>query len=339
MIEKTMDRPSRRIRRLLAPAFAVSMIIGLAPAPIADAAPRSAVTVETAASYPRYGQTSTAVRKLQTKLIAIGYLKAELNGGYFGSKTKAAIQRVQRRYGLADTGRLNAATVTAIDKAVRAATGPSTWYHKETIGKSANGRSIVAYRAGEEGKPVVMVVATMHGEENFGQYAARGLLEGKKIEDVDLWVVPVLNPDGLAHDRRWIEGHVDLNRNFPTNWVRRANSGPRAKSGAETKAIMRFLNRVDPQYLVSWHQPLHGVDSDSAKNKGLMRRLAENLDLPKKPLTCGGACHGTMTQWFNKHHDGAAITIEYSATARSMTRMKTRDADAVLDALGGKRAP
>ncbi len=63
---------------------------------------------------------------------------------------------------------------------------------------------------------MVLVVATMHGEENFGQYVARGLLEGRKITGVDLWVVPVLNPDGLAKDRRWA-GHVDLNRNFPTN--------------------------------------------------------------------------------------------------------------------------
>ena len=40
------------------------------------------------------------------------------------------------------------------------------------------------------GEAVVMVVATMHGEEDFGQYVARGLLEGKQIRDVDLWVVP-----------------------------------------------------------------------------------------------------------------------------------------------------
>ena len=45
-----------------------------------------------------------------------------------------------------------------------------------------------------------------------------------------------------------------------------------------------------------------------------------------------------MTMWFNRHHQGAAITIEYGSTARSMARMKGRDADAVLKAIGGKRA-
>ena len=100
---------------------------------------------------------------------------------------------------------------------------------------------------------------------------------------------------------------------------------------------MRFLDRTDPKYLVSWHQPLNGVDSDGAKDKGLMRRLAKNLDLPKKPLVCGGACHGTMSCWFNRHHAGAAITVEYGSKARSMARMKGRDADGVLAAIGGRR--
>ena len=275
-----------------------------------------------AASYPKYGQSGSKVRAVQNKLIAAGYLKAELNGGNYGQQTKAAIKRVQRKYDLSDTGKLNAKTMAAIDKAVKAATGPRTWYHKETIGRSAGDRAIVAYRAGEPGKPVVMVVATMHGEENFGQYVARGLLEGRKITGVDLWVVPVLNPDGLAKDRRWLSGHVDLNRNFPTSWTRRANSGSKPASAKETRVIMKFLDRVDPVYLVSWHQPLNAVDSDGVKDKGLMSRLADGLDLPKKPLTCGGECHGTMTQWFNANHDGAAITVEYGSVARSMKRMK-----------------
>ena len=44
-----------------------------------------------------------------------------------------------------------------------------------------------------------------------------------------------------------------------------------------------------------------------------------------------------MTGWFNAHHDGAAITVEYGSTARSLKTMKGRDANAVLAALGGRR--
>jgi peptidoglycan hydrolase-like protein with peptidoglycan-binding domain len=291
----------------------------------------------TTASAVRYGQRSAAVRSLQNKLIAAGLLKAELNTGFFGSATKAALQRLQRAAGISPTGRVDAATRRALDRAVTKATGPRTWYHRETIGTSAEGRPIRAYRAGEPGKPVVMVVATMHGEENFGQYVARGLLEGRPVTGVDLWVVPVLNPDGLAKDRRWVEGGVDLNRNFPNRFTVRANSGPRASSAKETRVVTRFLDRVNPRFLVSWHQPLLGVDTYRVKDKALMRRLSAGLDIPLRSLDCHGSCHGTMTGWFNARHAGSAITIEYSDTARSMARMKGRDADAVLKAIGGAR--
>ena len=287
---------------------------------------------------PSFGDTGSQVRSIQNKLISAGYLRAQHNNGTFGTLTRDALKRVQRDYGLSPTGIYGPRTRAALAEAIDDATGPRTWYHKETIGTSAEGRAITAYRTGEKGKPVVMVVATMHGEENFGQYVAKGLLEGRKIRDVDLWVVPVLNPDGLVKDRRWIAGHVDLNRNFPHRWITRANSGPAAASGKETRVIMKFLDRVKPRYLVSWHQPLIGVDSYGVKNRTLMRKLSEGLDLPVRYLDCHGSCHGTMTGWYNSRHTGAAITVEYGSSARSLATMKGRDANAVLAAIGGRRA-
>jgi murein peptide amidase A len=290
-----------------------------------------------ATSYPKYGQRGSAVRSLQEKLVDAGVLRADRRTGYFGTYTRSAIKTIQKRYKLKASGKVNASTTRAIDKAVVAMTGPATWYHRETIGTSAGGRNIVAYRAGEPGKPVVVVTATMHGEEDFGQYVVRGLMEGKKIEGVDLWLLPVLNPDGLAKDRRWVAHHVDLNRNFPNRFIVRANSGPKAASANETRVITKFLDRVQPTYLVSWHQPLYGVDSYRVKDKALMKRLSSGLKLPVKSLNCHGSCHGTMTGWYNANHAGAAITVEYGSKARSVKRMKGRDADAVLTAVGGRR--
>ena len=295
-------------------------------------------TARAGADVPAYGDTGAQVRSIQNKLISAGYLRAQYNNGTFGSLTRDALKRVQRDYGLSPTGKYGPRTRVALSEAIDDATGPRTWYHKETIGTSAEGRPITAYRAGEKGKPVVMVVATMHGEENFGQYVAKGLLEGRQIRGVDLWVVPVLNPDGLDKDRRWISGHVDLNRNFPHRWIVRANSGPSAASGKETRVVMRFLDRVKPKYLVSWHQPLNGVDSYGVKDRNLMHRLSQGLDLPIRYLNCRGSCHGTMTGWYNSRHPGAAITVEYGSSARSLRTMKGRDANAVLSAIGGRRA-
>ena len=291
-----------------------------------------------AAATPKPGQRGSAVRALQKKLVDANYLRAQYRTGYYGKRTKAAVRSLQRDYRLKATGRLSTKTRRALKKGVAKMTGPRTWYHAESIGQSQSGRKIMAYRAGQPGKPVVLVAAAMHGEEDFGPYVARGLLEGRKIKDVDLWVIPVLNPDGYAKDRRWVNGGVDLNRNFPYSWVKRANSGPRARSERETRVIMAFLTRIRPRYFVSWHQPLLGVDIDRVKDPALSRRLATALRMPLRQLNCGGECHGTMTAWYNNTFTvGAAVTVEYGSTARSTKTMKTTDANAVLGVIGGRR--
>jgi len=30
-----------------------------------------------------------------------------------------------------------------------------------------------------------------------------------------------------------------------------------------------------------------------------------------KSFNCDGVCHGTMTEWFNVHFKGVAVTVEY----------------------------
>jgi protein MpaA len=286
---------------------------------------------------PAWRVRGKTVRALQKRLVDAGYLQAQYRTGYYGSRTKKAVKAIPRRYDLEATGRMTKATARALTKAVAAMTKPRSWYHSEVIGRSQSGRKITAHRAGEAGKPVVVVMATMHGEEDFGQYVTYGLMEGRPIKGIDLWVLPVANPDGLAHDRRWVSGRVDLNPNFPYSWVKRANSGPRAVSERETKVLVQFLTRTRPRYLVSWHQPLHGVDTDMVKDLALSERLVENLRLPLKELDCGGECHGTMTAWYNHRFAGAAVTVEYGSGARTTRRMKTQDADAVLASVGGRR--
>ncbi len=73
---------------------------------------------------------------------------------------------------------------------------------------------------------------------------------------------------------------------------------------------MRFLRAVRPARILSFHQPLNGVDTDT-KNRAFARRVARALDLPRKTFDCGGVCHGTMTGWYNNAFAGAALTVEY----------------------------
>lgn len=182
------------------------------------------------------------------------------------------------------------------------------------IGHSVNGRPIRATRIGDpDARRTVVAMAAMHGDELAARRILGTLRERDRIRGVNLWIVPTVNPDGARRHHRKNARGVDLNRNYPVRWKRlhgAYDSGPRPRSEPETRTMMRFLRRVDPRYVVSFHQPLYGVDTSNPKAPGLARRLARNLRLPSKTFTCGGRCHGTMTQWFNRRRPGAAITVE-----------------------------
>jgi hypothetical protein len=183
------------------------------------------------------------------------------------------------------------------------------------IGHSVQGRPIRAWRLGNPASPVKAVfIAAMHGNEAQPSRILKNLRDGRAISGADIWVVPTMNPDGVhRHSRRNAHG-VDLNRNFPVRWIAQGGSyysGPRPASEPETRAMMAFLAEIRPRYVVSFHQPLFGVDSSYGKTRTLGHRLARYLHLPRKRFSCNSGCHGTMTQWFNKTLSGAAITVEY----------------------------
>jgi len=129
---------------------------------------------------------------------------------------------------------------------------------------------------------------------------------------------------------------VDLNRNFPFGWVDldgNYESGPRPGSEPETRAVMDFLREIRPARVLSFHQPLLGVDTDT-KDVGFARRLARTLHLPTRTLDCGGVCHGTMTGWFNHTFRGSALTVEYGAHP-PRHRMRVAAPRQVIELLGG----
>ncbi len=188
-----------------------------------------------------------------------------------------------------------------------------TW----TFGYSVQGRPLKAYRIGDPTSPnVVVLIATMHGNEGGPIRILRNLLSGPQVTGANIWVVPDLNPDGYVRGTRKNARGVDLNRNFPYDWRRQTgtyNSGSSPASEPETRAAMRFLNTVKPDSVISMHQPLYGVDTSYPKTRELAQRLVAALELPAKTFSCGTGCHGTMTQWFNVKWPGAALTVEYGS--------------------------
>ncbi|GAB2445830.1 hypothetical protein GCM10027062_28490 [Nocardioides hungaricus] len=207
---------------------------------------------------------------------------------------------------------------------------------KRIIGRTVGGRPIPAYHLGQSGYPRVVLIATMHGDESRTRLILRSLRDGRPIRRLNLWVVPVYNPDGLARGTRKNVRGVDLNRNYPYRWADLDGdyeSGPRPGSEPETRAMMRFLRDVRPRWLISFHQPLYGVDTDT-KSPRFSRRVARHLNLPRKSFTCGGVCRGTMTGWYNANFTGVAITVEYGGRPprRLMTKTAPRQVLGIWDA-------
>ncbi len=205
---------------------------------------------------------------------------------------------------------------------------------RRVIGRSVQGRPLVAYHLGEPGRPGaprVVLIATMHGNEGAPRQILQELIDGPELIGIDAWVLPTYNPDGLAAGTRKNARGVDLNRNFPYEWADldgSYESGAKPASEPETRAVMAFLKKVKPQRILSFHQPLTGVDTDT-KTPSFARRVARKLRLPTRNLDCGGVCHGTMTGWFNHHFAGTALTVEYGANP-SRRRMRRVAPDQVL---------
>ena len=59
----------------------------------------------------------------------------------------------------------------------------------------------------------------MHGNEQAGLQVVDALRGGRPVVDVNLWVIPTINPDGVARNTRGNAHGVDLNRNFPHHWA------------------------------------------------------------------------------------------------------------------------
>ena len=181
------------------------------------------------------------------------------------------------------------------------------------LGRSIEGRPIDAYEVGDpQSSRRELVVGCIHGDETAGIAVARRL-ERLAPAGVDLWIVPVLNPDGAAADRRGNAHGVDLNRNFPWHWGRLGGefySGPRPLSEPESKIAYRLIRRLRPQVSIWFHQSLDVVDR-SGGNPIVERRFAALVGLRVRRLSREP---GSVVGWQNHTFPGStAFVVELPA--------------------------
>jgi hypothetical protein len=237
---------------------------------------------------------------------------------------------------------VTAAAVVALGASPAAAFAPTPVIARKIIGFSVKHRPIVAYHLGNpNARTTAVILGQMHGDEHAGVVLAYSIIRGtRSVEGINLWVIPTMNPDGDAAHRRQNAHGVDLNRNWPRSWRHLTGqyySGRRALSEPETRAMYDFLRRLRPKYLVSLHQPLHGVDTTDggAVDRAFRNRLARNLGYPLKAFRCWSVCHGSMTNWFTGRHLGIGETVEFGAHP-TKSFLTGRARTGIVAALGGR---
>jgi protein MpaA len=202
--------------------------------------------------------------------------------------------------------------------------------HTVLLGHSWQGRAIRAVEVGNPSGRRVLVVGCIHGNETGGIAIAHAL-ERLSPSDLDLWIVPDLNPDGVAAGTRQNAHGVDLNRNFPWRWRPLSGvyeSGPRPLSEREARIAHKLILRLHPHLTIWFHQHLDMVWA-SGGDRRIEKAFARLSGLPYHPMP---QLAGSAISWQNNSlHDTTAFAAELPAGQPSTTLI-ARYAQAVLAA-------
>ena len=220
----------------------------------------------------------------------------------------------------------------------------------EIIGYSLEGRPLMVYTFGN-GEQERMIVAGIHGGDEWNTITLANQLvkylnQNPKLipEDVTLYILPNLNPDGEArsHNKYGRLNHngVDLNRNFPVNWkvdwdrggcwnYLPTSGGTGPGSEVETQTLMKFIEDQNIRALISYHSAALGIfpgglpwDEDSIR---LAEALAQVSPYPFPPIDTGCTYSGTLADY--------AVSVGIAAVDLELTNHFDTDFDQNLQVL------
>lgn len=155
--------------------------------------------------------------------------------------------------------------------------GGSAWQYQSrttcqvisSIGTSVQGRAITAYRFGSGASHILFVGAT-HGDERSSAAILNSWVNyleanpGTIPANRSITIIPVVNPDGYAANKRTNANNVDLNRNFPAyNWKQSVTmpdkstnpngGGSSPLSEPESKALANYTQSLNPRLVLTYH--------------------------------------------------------------------------------------
>jgi hypothetical protein len=157
--------------------------------------------------------------------------------------------------------------------------------------KTVQGRSVFLVhlnRGGERARFRILFYAQQHGDEHAGKEALLYLIRDIAASperlplDVDLWVMPMLNPDGAEANKRRNGDDADLNRDHMLLLQ------------PEVLALYKVCQRVMPHVAVDCHE--FSRDSKGYTAKGWLQWPIITMDTTNNPL-CDPATFTAGLRW------------------------------------------
>ena len=194
---------------------------------------------------------------------------------------------------------------------------------QQNCGTSVSGAPIVLYRFGASvpSDRNILFFAGIHGSEGTTVGVARKFVEELNANpptlDVNLYIIPLANPDGYAAKSRVNANAVDLNRNFPaTNWKASQRktkywNGPSPLSEPESRALHDLVLKLKPIRILSMHSikgGKHGNNFDGPAEH-LAELMASKNGYNVLP-TMGYTTPGSFGSWAGIDLGIPTITLE-----------------------------
>ncbi len=187
------------------------------------------------------------------------------------------------------------------------------------IGKSVLGRPIVAFHFSPaqyaKPKPKAILFGAIHGDEPLGSHCLARLIRDliERPPGRETWIIPALNPDGVAAGTKNNANDVDLNRNFAANnWSADHkpgySPGTAPESQPETQALAQLIEAVQAYRLVALHSPFHCVNWDGAGQK-LAQQIGERNGYPVT-AEIGYPTPGSFGSKYGVDRNQEVITLE-----------------------------
>ena len=195
----------------------------------------------------------------------------------------------------------------------------------------------------------ILILAGIHGDEPESIVFLAEALRSIPPDELKNPVILCANPDGILRGTRANANGVDLNRNFPVeNWTDNPvfyriksgepqdielSTGTEPGSELETKAILKIIDEIKPQSIISFHSALDCIEDPN--NTELGQWIASETGIPLVD-DVGYPTPGSFGTWAKEN---SIPLITFEVPLMPLTQMITNYVPTLIQLLRNNHLP